>query len=86
MLFFILVIFPRKNKDAAKQYILANGGIEKTHMFAKVMLAITGQYVWPPFFPIPLETILLPTSFPINFYSFSVYGRAKSGSNHDFSR
>lgn len=60
----------------AKQFILANGGIEKAHMFAKIMLAVTGQMKWPIFFPIPVETILLPTSFPINFYSFSVYGRA----------
>ena len=45
-------------------------------MFTKIMLAITGQHEWPKFFPIPIEMILLPTSFPINFYSFSVYGRA----------
>lgn len=61
---------------SARNFILSNGGIEKTHMFTKIMLAITGQYEWPPFFPIPIEFILLPTSLPINFYSFSVYGRA----------
>lgn len=59
----------------ARQFILANGGIEKGHMLTKVMLAITGQYKWPPFFPFPPELILLPQSFPINFYSFSVFGR-----------
>ena len=31
---------------------------------------------WPSFFPIPIEMILLPSSFPINFYDFSVFGRA----------
>lgn len=61
---------------AAKKFILANGGIEKGHMFMKIMLAITGHYKWPSFFPIPIETILLPLSFPINFFDFSVYGRA----------
>lgn len=65
-----------KRLEIAKQFILEKGGIEETHMFTKLMLAITGQYKWPAFFPIPIETILLPTSFPINFYSFSVYGRA----------
>ena len=45
-------------------------------MFTKIMLAITGHYDWPKFFPIPIEAILLPSSFPINFYSLSVYGRA----------
>lgn len=61
---------------AARRFILANGGIEKAHMFTKIMLAITGQYKWPAFFPIPLDFILLPSSFPVNFYQLSVYGRA----------
>lgn len=60
----------------ARQFVIANGGIEKSHMFTKIMLALTGQYKWPVYFPIPIEIILLPTSFPINFYSFSVFGRA----------
>lgn len=60
---------------AAKQFILENGGIDKAHMFTKIMLAMTGQIKWPMFFPIPVEMILLPTSFPVNFYSFSVAGR-----------
>jgi sporulenol synthase len=61
---------------AAKKFILSKGGIEKTHILTKIMLSITGQIEWPSFFPIPIEMILLPTTFPINFYSFSVYGRA----------
>ncbi|MBS4189545.1 squalene--hopene cyclase [Bacillus sp. FJAT-49705] len=60
---------------AARQFILNKGGIEKSHMFTKIMLAITGQIKWPLFFPIQLELILLPISFPINFYSFSEPGR-----------
>lgn len=61
---------------AAKEFILANGGLEKSHLFTKIMLALTGQYPWPAYFPIPIEMILLPLHFPINFYDFSVYGRA----------
>lgn len=69
------------NKDdfrllAAKKFILANGGLEKSHMLTKIMLAITGQYPWPAYFPLPVEIILLPLHFPINFYDISVYGRA----------
>ena len=60
----------------AKQFILKNGGIENIHMFTKMMLAMTGQLKWPSFNPLPLEMILLPPSFPINFYHFSVFGRA----------
>ena len=61
---------------AAKRFILANGGLEEASMYTKVMLAITGQYNWPKFSPMPVEIILLPLSFPVNFYSFSVFGRA----------
>lgn len=61
---------------AAKKFILAKGGIGKAGIYSKVFLAITGQYKWPAFSPLPIELILLPLQFPINFYSFSVFGRA----------
>ena len=60
---------------AAKKFIVENGGLEKSQMLTKIMLAITGQYPWPASFPIPIEIILLPLHFPINFYDISVYGR-----------
>ena len=60
----------------AKNYIRSKGGIMKTGIFTKIMLSLTGQYQWPAFFPIPPEIMLLPLSFPINFFSFSIYGRA----------
>ena len=61
---------------AAKKFILANGGLEEVGMYTKVMLSLTGQYKWPAFSPLPIEVVLLPLHFPINFYSFSVFGRA----------
>ena len=61
---------------AAKKFILANGGLEEVSMLTKVMLSLTGQYKWPAISPLPIEVILLPLYFPINFYSFSVFGRA----------
>ncbi|XJZ25755.1 squalene--hopene cyclase [Bacillota bacterium Lsc_1132] len=65
-----------KRLQHAKKFILKNGGLEKTSMFTKILLALTGQYHWPGFSPIPIEIILLPLSFPVNFYEFSVFGRA----------
>lgn len=62
--------------QAANRSILANGGIQKSHMFTKIMLAITGQIKWPDFFPLPIEMVLFSESFPINLYNFSVFGRA----------
>jgi sporulenol synthase len=65
-----------KRLRAAKKFILSKGGLEEVSIFTKVMLSLTGQYIWPDFSPLPIEFILLPHYFPINFYSFSVFGRA----------
>lgn len=62
--------------EAAKKFILAHGGIENTNFFTRIMLAITGQHKWPTSFFIPIETILLPPTSPINFYNLSIFGRA----------
>lgn len=61
---------------AAKNIILANGGIQKCHMFTKFMLAMTGHVKWPDFFPLPIEFILLPQHFPVHLFHLSVFGRA----------
>ncbi|WP_449540502.1 squalene--hopene cyclase [Ferdinandcohnia sp. Marseille-Q9671] len=60
----------------ARNFIIRNGGIEASHMFTKFMLALTGQLKWPSFFPLPIELILVPTTFPVHLYSFSEFGRA----------
>ncbi|MEK3853994.1 squalene--hopene cyclase [Cytobacillus sp. FSL H8-0458] len=60
---------------AAKKFIREHGGLESANVITKIMLASTGQYQWPESFPIPIEIMLLPLSFPFNFYQFSVYGR-----------
>ncbi|WP_260286279.1 squalene--hopene cyclase [Peribacillus aracenensis] len=60
--------------QAARRFILANGGATEVHMFFKVLLALTGQCEWPPF-PIKIEVLLIPDSFPINLFDFSMFGR-----------
>ncbi|KON87896.1 squalene-hopene cyclase [Sporosarcina globispora] len=60
---------------AARKFILEHGGMESVNVFTKIMLSSTGQYPWPESFPIPVEIMLMPLSFPFNFYQFSVYGR-----------
>ncbi|WP_147534796.1 squalene--hopene cyclase [Bacillus marasmi] len=62
--------------ELAKQFIIANGGLNKIHMFSKIMLCLTGQLRWPETFPIPIELMLLPSTSYVNFFSFSVFGRA----------
>ncbi|QGQ48747.1 squalene--hopene cyclase [Metabacillus sediminilitoris] len=63
------------NMRLARNFIINNGGLKEINMFTKVMLALTGQYKWPEHFPIPVEIVLLPLSFPVNFFDFSVYAR-----------
>lgn len=65
-----------KRMKAAKSFILEKGGIEKSFIFTKMMLTLTGQSSSAFYFPLPVELILLPPSFPINFFDFSVFGRA----------
>ncbi|WP_017380532.1 squalene--hopene cyclase [Paenisporosarcina sp. TG-14] len=62
--------------QAARQFILSNGGIDKSSSLTKIMLAVTGQIPWSKMFTMPIEFVLLPLSFPLNFFDFSVFGRA----------
>ncbi|EAR64404.1 SqhC [Bacillus sp. NRRL B-14911] len=60
----------------ARRVITKGGGLKKAGMYTKIMLALTGQYPWPLLFPVPMEVILLPRSFPLNMYDISVFGRS----------
>ncbi|RLQ95503.1 squalene--hopene cyclase [Falsibacillus albus] len=60
----------------AQKFIIKHGGLKEAKLYTKLLLAMTGQYKWPSFFPLPPEFMLLPKSFPINFYDISVFGRA----------
>ncbi len=61
----------------AKRYILSKGGIGKvTSILTRVILAATGQSKWPlSISSIPLEVLLFPKYFPINYFEFSGYSR-----------
>jgi sporulenol synthase len=61
----------------AKHYIQSKGGLEKvTSILTKAILAATGQRKWPlSISSIPLEVLLLPNYFPMNYFEFSGYSR-----------
>lgn len=61
----------------AKRFIQSKGGLGKvSSILTKSILAATGQSKWPiSISSIPLEVLLFPTSFPINFFEFSGYSR-----------
>ena len=60
----------------ARDFIISNGGIEKTNTYTKIILALFGQYPWKALPMIPPEIIFLPRSFYINIYDFASWTRA----------
>ena len=61
---------------AARDFILARGGIPKTRVFTKIWLALFGQWEWKGVPVMPPEFILLPNWFPLTIYDFSSWARA----------
>ncbi|PKG22343.1 squalene--hopene cyclase [Niallia nealsonii] len=59
----------------ARSYIIANGGLEKSHFMIRWMLSVNGMYPWSNMIYIPMTFLLLPTYQPINFFQFSSYAR-----------
>jgi sporulenol synthase len=64
-----------KEMEKAKQFIISQGGLAKVSSLTKFMLGMTGQYPWPRYFPVPIEILLLPQTFLINFFDFVGYAR-----------
>lgn len=60
----------------ARGFILAKGGIPRTHIFTRIWLALLGQYDWNDLPAMPPELMLLPHWFPFNIYEFSSWARA----------
>ncbi len=59
----------------AENFIIKRGGLNNAHFLTKWMLAVNGLYPWPTLFYVPMTFLLLPTTFPLNFYQFSSYAR-----------
>jgi squalene-hopene/tetraprenyl-beta-curcumene cyclase len=60
----------------AREFILAQGGIEASRVFTKIFLALFGEIDWKAVPSIPPEITLLPPWSPFNIYSFSSWARA----------
>lgn len=60
---------------AARQQILAQGGLSQTSMLTKLLLSLTGQIPWDAHVPIPIEAMLLPRWAPLHFFDFVGYAR-----------
>ncbi|HVN22532.1 MAG TPA: squalene--hopene cyclase [Syntrophorhabdales bacterium] len=60
----------------AQQFILAQGGAERSRVFTKIFLALFGQMDWEATPSVPVEIMLLPQWSPLNIYDISAWARA----------
>ena len=60
---------------AARDYILAEGGIEATRVFTRIWLALFGEWSWDELPTMPPELIFLPSWFPLNVYDWGCWAR-----------
>ncbi len=62
--------------EKARKHILAKGGVERTNVFTKIILALFGQYEWKGIPCMPPEIMLAPQWFYFNLYAISYWSRA----------
>lgn len=62
----------KRGRDAA----LRLGGIPRMNTYAKLYLALLGQFPWEKLPTIPVEMVLIPNWFPLSLYKISSWSRA----------
>ncbi|MBO0877145.1 MAG: squalene--hopene cyclase, partial [Pseudonocardia sp.] len=60
---------------AATEYVLAEGGVERTRVFTRIWLALFGLWSWDELPDLPPELIFLPSWFPLNVYDWACWAR-----------
>jgi squalene-hopene/tetraprenyl-beta-curcumene cyclase len=59
----------------AREAILAHGGLARSNVFTRLLLAMYGQISWNALPTMPVELILLPRWFPIHLSKMSYWAR-----------
>jgi squalene-hopene/tetraprenyl-beta-curcumene cyclase len=59
----------------ARDFVLANGGIEASRVFTRIWLALFGEWSWDDLPAMPPELVLLPSWFPLNVYDWACWAR-----------
>ncbi len=60
---------------AAREFVLASGGIEASRVFTRVWLALFGEWSWDELPAMPPELVLLPKWVPLNVYDWACWAR-----------
>ncbi|HEX2266702.1 MAG TPA: squalene--hopene cyclase, partial [Actinomycetota bacterium] len=59
----------------AREFILDQGGLERTRVFTRLWLALFGIWSWDRLPALPPEVIFFPSWFPLNVYDFACWAR-----------
>ncbi|HEX3336286.1 MAG TPA: squalene--hopene cyclase [Jatrophihabitans sp.] len=60
---------------AAREFILAAGGIEASRVFTRIWLALFGEWSWDELPAMPPELVLFPSWMPLNVYDWGCWAR-----------
>lgn len=60
----------------ARSFILQVGGVAKVRIFTRIFLAQFGPFPWDAVPQMPVEVVLLPSSWPINIYNLASWARS----------
>ncbi|MDT4904321.1 MAG: squalene-hopene/tetraprenyl-beta-curcumene cyclase [Pseudonocardiales bacterium] len=59
----------------AREFVVANGGIEASRVFTRIWLALFGEWSWDDLPAMPPEVVLLPKWAPLNIYDWACWAR-----------
>ncbi len=59
----------------AADWIIANGGVERTRVFTRIWLALFGLWDWERLPVMPPELVYLPPQVPLNIYDWACWAR-----------
>ncbi|MDQ1747980.1 MAG: squalene-hopene/tetraprenyl-beta-curcumene cyclase [Frankiaceae bacterium] len=61
--------------SVAAEWIVANGGVERSRVFTRMWLALFGLWSWDDLPNLPPEIVYLPRWFPFNLYDWACWAR-----------
>ncbi len=61
--------------EAARAFVLTEGGIEASRVFTRIWLALFGEWSWDDLPAMPPEVVLLPSWAPLNVYDWGCWAR-----------
>jgi squalene-hopene/tetraprenyl-beta-curcumene cyclase len=64
-----------RHMRSAREFVVANGGIEASRVFTRIWLALFGEWSWDDLPSMPPELMFLPKWVPLNIYDWACWAR-----------